>query len=81
MKLIDFYRWDGPKSENIRGDVFDLIKIFYDSVGGRRLYRRDPTQRVRRLVLGHEQRIVESWQMVPTGPARLELRDRRSGLR
>lgn len=40
VKLIDFYRWDSPTGENIRGDVCDIIRIFYDAIGGRKHYAR-----------------------------------------
>ena len=32
------YDWGVPKAENIRDDVCDLIRIFYDSIGGKRTY-------------------------------------------
>ena len=38
VKLIDIYRWHGPTRDNIAEDVFDIIKIFYDAIGGRRHY-------------------------------------------
>ena len=42
VKLIDFYRWHGPTSENIREDVCDIIRIFYDALGGQKHYARQP---------------------------------------
>ena len=38
VKLIDIYRWHGPTRENITEDVYDIIKIFYDAIGGRAQY-------------------------------------------
>lgn len=39
IKLIDLYHWDMPRRENIQGDVCDLIRLFYDALGGPRRYR------------------------------------------
>lgn len=38
VKLVDMYNWGSPNAQNIRDDVCDLIRIFYDSIGGPRLY-------------------------------------------
>ena len=40
VKLIDIYRWKGPNSDSIHEDVFDVIKIFYSAIGGRKHYAR-----------------------------------------
>jgi len=42
LKLIDFYQWIAPKAENVRQDVIDMVKIFYDAVGGRKYYSKQP---------------------------------------
>lgn len=42
VKLVDMYNWGAPRAENIREDVYDLIRIFYDAIGGARLYGRHP---------------------------------------
>jgi len=42
LKLMDFFHWGAPSSENIRDDVVDLVKIFYEAIGGRRHYSRQP---------------------------------------
>jgi len=38
LKLVDMYYWGTPKHENIRSDVCDLIRIFYDAIGGQKHY-------------------------------------------
>lgn len=43
LKLLDFYRWNAPKKENVRDDVVDLIKIFHEAVGGSKHYQRQPS--------------------------------------
>jgi serine/threonine protein kinase len=42
VKLVDFYNWGLPSAENIREDVYDLIRLFYDALGGRRHYSKQP---------------------------------------
>jgi tRNA A-37 threonylcarbamoyl transferase component Bud32 len=42
VKLVDMFNWGKPSAENIRDDVCDLIRIFYDSIGGARLYSKQP---------------------------------------
>lgn len=40
VKLIDLFHRSAPKRENIQDDVCDLVRIFYDSLGGARHYAR-----------------------------------------
>jgi tRNA A-37 threonylcarbamoyl transferase component Bud32 len=42
LKLVDMFHWGKPSAENIREDVIDLIRIFYDVLGGQRLYAKQP---------------------------------------
>jgi tRNA A-37 threonylcarbamoyl transferase component Bud32 len=42
LKLIDLYRWGAPSAANIRYDVFMLIRLFYDALGGQRYYAKHP---------------------------------------
>lgn len=42
VKLVDMFNWGPPGAQNIRDDVCDLIRIFYDSIGGARLYAGQP---------------------------------------
>ncbi len=42
VKVVDMYNWGAPSSENIREDVIDLIRIFYDSMGGAKRYSKLP---------------------------------------
>ncbi len=44
VKLVDMYNWGAPSGDNIRDDVFDLIRIFYDSLGGSRTYYKQPQE-------------------------------------
>jgi serine/threonine protein kinase len=40
LKLVDMFRWEMPKLQNIQDDVCDLVRLFYDAVGGARHYPR-----------------------------------------
>ena len=57
LKLIDFYHWDTPKQENIREDIVDMVKVFYDSLGGRARYARQP-QAVKNICCGLKRSLI-----------------------
>ncbi len=38
LKLLDMYHWGRPTAANMLDDVTDLIRIFYDAIGGKKLY-------------------------------------------
>ncbi len=40
LKLLDLYHWSAPKRENIQTDILDMVRIFYDVLGGIRHYSR-----------------------------------------
>lgn len=44
LKLLDMYHWDHPKKENIQDDVCDLVRLFYDVIGGKRHYAKQPPE-------------------------------------
>jgi serine/threonine protein kinase len=44
LKLLDLIQWPSPKREGYQDDICDLIRIFYDSLGGGRFYARLPRQ-------------------------------------
>ena len=44
MKLIDMFQWSAPRSENIRDDVLNMIRVFYDALGGQKHYARQPEE-------------------------------------
>ncbi|VAW93406.1 serine/threonine protein kinase domain protein [hydrothermal vent metagenome] len=43
-KLLDMYMLGAPKKANIHDDVVDLIRLFYDIVGGKKHYAKLPIQ-------------------------------------
>ena len=42
LKVIDFYYWSAPKRENIQADIVDMIRLFYDILGGAKYYNGQP---------------------------------------
>lgn len=44
IKLLDMFHWGPPRPENVRDDVLDLVRLFYDSIGGQRHYSKHPPE-------------------------------------
>ena len=44
LKLVDMFHWGPARPENIHDDVCDLVRIFYDAIGGQRRYAKQPPQ-------------------------------------
>jgi len=44
LKLIDFYEWGRTTRGKQQQDVLDAVRVFYDMLGGRRVYRRLPLE-------------------------------------
>lgn len=42
LRLIDVYKLDGPPARNRRCDLYDLIYLFWESLGGAERYSRHP---------------------------------------
>jgi tRNA A-37 threonylcarbamoyl transferase component Bud32 len=42
IRLIDIFHHAQRKTWSIQGDVVDLIRLFYDAIGGSRFYSREP---------------------------------------
>jgi len=42
LKVIDFYHWSAPKRENIQSDIIDVVRVFYDALGGAKHYSKQP---------------------------------------
>lgn len=43
-KVVDLYDWGAPSAENRREDVINLIRLFYDALGGKQVYRTLPNE-------------------------------------
>ncbi len=44
LKLLDFFHWGRARRENMNDDICDLIRIFYDALGGRARYSKQPRE-------------------------------------
>jgi serine/threonine protein kinase len=44
LKLLDMFHWGAATNENIHDDVCDLIRIFYDAIGGAKHYSKHHPQ-------------------------------------
>jgi hypothetical protein len=44
VKLVDMYNWGPPDADNIRDDVCNLIRVFYDVLGGAHRYAKMPPE-------------------------------------
>jgi serine/threonine protein kinase len=42
LKLLDTFHWQQSKKKNIQQDLIDTIRIFYDLLGGRKYYAKQP---------------------------------------
>ncbi len=44
LKLLDMFQWKASKKENRQDDLCDLVRIFYDSLGGAQHYAKHPPE-------------------------------------
>jgi serine/threonine protein kinase len=44
LKIIDMFQWIDTPGSNIKSDVMDLIRIFYDALGGQKHYSKQPPE-------------------------------------
>ena len=44
LKLLDMFQWRAPRQENIHDDVCDLVRLFYDAIGGKKHYGKHPPE-------------------------------------
>ncbi len=51
VKLLDFYHLSGPRRHKREQDILDLVRMFYDAVGGRPRYAAQPAE-VKAICLG-----------------------------
>ncbi len=57
VKLLDFFHWGTPNNAHIRDDVADVIRIFYDSIGGAPRYSRHPAE-IKGIILGLKKGLI-----------------------
>ncbi|HXV65062.1 MAG TPA: protein kinase [Vicinamibacteria bacterium] len=58
LKILDFFHWEeSPKREGLQDDICDLVRIFYDALGGARFYAKHP-QEVKDICCGLKRSLV-----------------------
>jgi len=57
VKLIDMFHWGAPRAENIYDDVVDIIRLFYDALGGKNFYNQQPAE-VKNIVCGLRRSLI-----------------------
>ena len=59
IKLLDFFHWHAPKKENVQDDVCNLVRLFYDMLGGAKRYRNQPPE-VKQICCGLKRNLILS---------------------
>ncbi len=58
LKLVDLYHWkESSKPENIQDDICDMIRMFYDVLGGKKWYPKQPDE-VKGIILGLKKSLI-----------------------
>ncbi len=57
FKLLDMYNWGDAKSLNKAEDIVNLIRIFYEAIGGKKHYAKHP-QEVKDICLGLRSNLI-----------------------
>lgn len=57
MKLVDFYDWGKPTRYKQRQDIMDAVRVFYECLGGREHYARQPVE-IRHICAGLRRDLV-----------------------
>ncbi len=58
LKLLDMFHWGKPSAFNIRSDVIELIRIFYDALGGQKHYAKQPEE-IKYICCGLKRTLIE----------------------
>ena len=58
LKLLDMYHWGGNERKiNMAEDICDSIRIFYNAIGGQKLYASHPPE-VKQICLGLKRTLI-----------------------
>jgi serine/threonine protein kinase len=57
LKLLDMFHWGPPRASAIHDDVCDLIRIFYDAMGGQKHYAKLPDE-IKRICCGLKRSLI-----------------------
>lgn len=59
VKILDLFHWGTPKSQDFKDDLVDVIRIFYDVIGGQRTYKSMPDE-VKEIICGLKKGLITS---------------------
>jgi len=57
LKVLDMFHWGAASRENYQHDICDLIRVFYDVLGGAKTYSRQP-QEVKAICCGLKRSLI-----------------------
>lgn len=57
LKLLDLFHWGAPSKANIHDDVCNMIRIFYDTLGGASTYSKQPPE-IKGIVCGLKRSLI-----------------------
>ncbi len=57
LRLLDMFYWGHPKAENIRDDTVDLVRIFYEVLGGQKHYSKQ-SQTIKQICCGLKRSLI-----------------------
>ena len=57
LRLVDAYRWSGPRRESMRDDIVDAVHLFHLTLGGRARYAGQPSE-VKAVCLGLKRSLI-----------------------
>ncbi len=57
LKILDLIQWAAPKREGLHDDICDVIRIFYDALGGVRFYATQ-SKRIKGIIRGNKRSLI-----------------------
>ncbi len=57
LKFLDMFNWGSTSRENMRHDVVEAVRVFYEALGGQRHYARQPAV-VKSICLGMKRTLI-----------------------
>jgi serine/threonine protein kinase len=57
LKVLDLIQWEAPKRAGMQDDICDVIRLFFDALGGNRWYARQP-EVVKGIVKGNKRSLI-----------------------
>lgn len=57
VRILDLFHWGTPKSQDFKDDLVDVIRLFYDVLGGQKTYKKMPPE-VKEIVCGLKKSLI-----------------------